>query len=183
MQANPGRGGDVSRPIYISGKVVMADGSPVVPSIAIQRVCSGIPQTVAYTDSKGGFSFRSGDRNMVVTDAADAGSGSARSSGAGGFGSAQSAGGGNTLAADPFGNRMMNCELRASMAGYTSDAVNLFNRHSSDSANVGQIALHRIAGVEGASISLTAMMAPEEREKSLRARPSVAAEKQAGRSR
>lgn len=165
VQANPGRGGDVSRPIYISGKVVMADGSPVVPSIAIQRVCSGIPQTVAYTDSKGSFSFRWGDRNMVVTDAADAGSGSARSSGAGGFGSAQSAGGGNTLAADPFGNRMMNCELRASMAGYTSDAVNLFNRHSSDSPDIGQIALHRIAGVEGASISLTAMMAPKDAKK------------------
>ena len=165
VQANPGRGGDVSRPIYISGKVVMADGSPVVPSIAIQRVCSGIPQTVAYTDSKGSFSFRWGDRNMVVTDAADAGSGSARSSGAGGFGSAQSAGGGNTLAADPFGNRMMNCELRASMAGYTSDAVNLFNRHSSDSPDVGQIALHRIAGVEGASISVTAMMAPKDAKK------------------
>jgi tetratricopeptide (TPR) repeat protein len=165
VQATPGRGGDTSRPIYVSGKVVMADGSPVVPNIAVQRVCGGISQTVAYTDSKGAFSFRWGDRNMVVTDAADAGSGSARSSGAGGFGSAQSAGGANALAADPFGNRMMNCELRASMAGFTSDMVDLFNRHSADSPDVGQIALHRIAGVEGASISLTSMMAPKDAKK------------------
>lgn len=165
VQANPGRGGDTARPIYISGKVVMADGSPAVPNIAIQRVCGGISQTMAYTDSKGSFSFRWGDRNMVLTDAADAGSGSARSSGSGGFGSAQSAGGGNILAADPFGNRMMNCELRASMAGYTSDTVDLFNRHSADSPDIGQIALHRIAGVEGASISLTSMMAPKDAKK------------------
>jgi tetratricopeptide (TPR) repeat protein len=69
------------------------------------------------------------------------------------------------LAADPFGNRMMNCELRASAAGYTSDSVNLFNRRSADSPDVGVIVLHRIAGVEGAAVSITSMMAPKDAKK------------------
>ncbi len=82
IQANPslGSGGgakgtDVSRPIYISGKVVMDDGSAVLQNITIERVCSGISKTVAYTDSNGRFNFRWGDGNMIVADASDAGSG------------------------------------------------------------------------------------------------------------
>jgi tetratricopeptide (TPR) repeat protein len=168
VQANPslGSGGgakgvDVSRPIYFSGKVAMEDGSPVLQNITIERVCSGISKTVAYTDSNGRFNFRWGDGNMVVADASDAGSGPGRHSNTGGFGSSQSAGGGSALAADPFGNRMMNCGLRANVAGYSSDAINLFNRQAADNPDVGLIVLHRMAGVEGSSISVTSMRAPK----------------------
>ena len=172
VQANPnlGSGGgamgaNTSRPIYISGKAVIEDGSPISPNITIERICGGISKTVAYTDSNGRFSFPWNDRSMIVSDASDAGSGGARSAGSGGFGSSQSAGGGNTLAADPFGNRMMNCALRASVAGFTSDTVDLFNRKTADSPDIGTITLHRIAGVEGSSISLTSMMAPKDAKK------------------
>ena len=167
IQANPslGSGGgakgtDVSRPIYISGKVVMDDGSAVLQNITIERVCSGISKTVAYTDSNGRFNFRWGDGNMIVADASDAGSGRYPEFRSGGYGSSQSAGGGNALAADPFGNRMMNCGVRASVAGYSSDAISLFNRQIADNPDVGSIVLHRIAGVEGLSISVTSMQAP-----------------------
>jgi TolA-binding protein len=172
VQANPnlGSGGgamgaNTSRPIYISGKVVVEDGSAVQPNYTIERVCGGIAKSVAYTDSNGRFSFQWGDRSMIVSDASDAGSGAPRSSGSGGFGSSQSAGGGNTLAADPFGNRMMNCALRANVAGFTSDTVDLYNRKSADSPDVGTIVLRRIAGVEGSSISITSMMAPKDAKK------------------
>jgi tetratricopeptide (TPR) repeat protein len=145
----------------------MQDGSPILQDISIQRVCSGMAKTVAYTDSKGHFSFQWGDRNAIVTDAADAGSGPGpgRSSSTGGYGGAQSAGGANALAVDPFGSRMMNCELRASLAGYTSDTINLFNRRSGDSPDVGTLMLRRVAGVEGSSVSVTSMMAPKEAKK------------------
>jgi tetratricopeptide (TPR) repeat protein len=156
-----GTGG--ARPIYISGKVAMQDGT-AMSQITIERVCGGIAKTVAYTDSKGHFSFQWGDRNMIVTDASDAGSGRSRSSGSGGFGSAQSAGGGSALASDPFGNRMMNCELRANVPGFTSDTVDLFNRRTADNPDVGLIVLHRMAGVEG-SISVTSMLAPKDAKK------------------
>jgi tetratricopeptide (TPR) repeat protein len=172
VQANPnlGSGGgamgaNTSRPIYISGKVIIEDGSTVPQNVTIERVCSGIAKTVAYTDSNGRFSFPWNDRSMIVSDASDAGSGGSRSTSSGGFGSSQSAGGGNTLGADPFGNRMMNCALRASVAGFTSDTVDLFNRKTADSPDVGTVLLHRIAGVEGSSISLTSMMAPKDAKK------------------
>jgi tetratricopeptide (TPR) repeat protein len=168
-QANPnlGSGGgamtDNSRPIYISGKVAMQDGS-VVPQVTIERVCGGMAKTVAYTDSKGHFSFQWDDRSLIVADASDAGSGRKGSNSAG-FGSSQSAGGANALAADPFGSRMMNCELRANVAGFTSDTVNLFNRRAADNPDVGMIVLHRIAGVEGSSISVTSLLAPKDAKK------------------
>jgi tetratricopeptide (TPR) repeat protein len=172
VQANPSlgsgggaRGMDTSRPLYISGKVIMQDGSALLQNITIQRVCSGMSKTVAYTDSKGRFSFQWNDRTLIVTDAADAGSGSNRNSGSSGFGSSQSAGGASALAADPFGSRMMNCELRANLAGFTSDTVNLFNRRTADSPDVGTISLRRIAGVEGLSVSVTSMMAPKDAKK------------------
>jgi tetratricopeptide (TPR) repeat protein len=171
VQANPanaaggGRALDSNRAVYISGKVIMADGTALPPNITIQRLCGGFSKTVAYTAADGRFSFQWGDRNTIVADASDAGTaaGSGRSSG--GFGSAQSAGGGNPLAADPFGNRMMNCELRASLAGYSSDTINLFNRRVGDSPDIGLIMLRRIAGVEGSSISVTSMMAPKDAKK------------------
>jgi tetratricopeptide (TPR) repeat protein len=159
IQATPGLGGDPSRPLYISGKVLNQDGTPVSQAV-VERVCGGIAKTVAYTDSKGHFSFQWGDHNMTVTDASDAGSGR-RNTNSGGFGSAQSAGGANALASDPFGNRMMNCVLRANLAGFTSDTADLFNKRTSDNPDVGTIFLHRIAGVEGSSISVTAMLAPK----------------------
>jgi Tfp pilus assembly protein PilF len=171
IQANPniGSGGitkpvDNTRAIYISGKVVMQDGSSVPQNVTIQRVCSGIAKTVAYTDAKGHFNFRWGDATTMIADAADAGSGSGTTS-SGGFGSSQSAGGGNPLASDPFGSRMMNCDVRANVAGFTSSTANLFNRRATDNSDIGMIVLRRIAGVEGSSISVTSMMAPKDAKK------------------
>jgi tetratricopeptide (TPR) repeat protein len=155
-------GATSARPVYISGKVTIDDGSASVQNVTIERVCGAIAKTVAYTDSSGRFNFRWTDNSMIVADASDPGSGSGRNSSTGGFGSSQSAGGANPMSADPFGNRMMNCELRASVAGFTSDAINLLNRKAADNPDVGTIVLHRIAGIEGSSISVTSMMAPKD---------------------
>ena len=169
-QANPGSGGglrgsDFSRTMYISGKVLMEDGSSVPEDTIIERLCSGMAKTVAFTDSKGHFSFQWGDRSMIITDASDAGSGPSGHGGGGGFGGAQTAGGSSALATDPFGNRMMNCELRASLAGYKSSTIDLFNRRGADSPEIGAILLRRIGGVDGVSISLTSLRAPKEARK------------------
>lgn len=170
VQTNPmgtgsvAKGGDSSRPVYISGKVTIQDGSPV-SQVSIERLCGGIAKTVAYTDSNGHFSFQWGDRNMILTDASDAGSGRTPDSNSAGFGSSQSAGGANALASDPLGNRMINCKLRANVTGFTSDTVDLFNRRTGDSPDIGTIVLHRIAGVEGSAISMTSLMAPKDAKK------------------
>lgn len=162
--SGPSRAGS-SRPIYITGKVAMGDGSAVPENIAVQRVCAGIAKTVAYTDSKGSFGFQWEDRSLLVTDADDAGTGPSGRAGSSGFGGAQSTGGSNPLATDPFGSRMMNCELRASLAGFTSDSITLLNRRAADTPDVGLIVLHRIAGIEGSAISVTSMLAPKDARK------------------
>ena len=155
------RGVDVSRPIYISGKVVIEDGSPPPENVTIERVCSGISKAVAYTDAKGHFNFQWGNLNMIVADASDAGSGPTGTANSGGFGGSQSTGGTNVLATDPFGSRMMNCGLRANVAGFMSSTINLFNRRPGDNPDIGVLVLRRIGGVEGVSISVTSMMAPK----------------------
>jgi tetratricopeptide (TPR) repeat protein len=148
--------------LYLSGKIALEDGAAIPPNVTVERVCGGVSKTVAYTDARGHFNFRwSGNGGAIVDDASDAGSGAPHSSNAHGYGSSQSAGGGNILASDPFASRMMNCALRASLAGYRSDAIDIFNHRASDDPDIGTIVLHRIAGVEGASISVTSMQAPK----------------------
>lgn len=169
VQANPGLGAggeaigaDVSRPVYLSGKIVIDDGSPVPPNITVERVCGGIAKTVAYADANGQFNFRWSGSSTVLADASDAGTGPSSRTSSRGFGSSQSAGGANVFAADPFGSRMMDCSVRASLAGYTSQSIAVFNHRASDNPEIGTIALHRIAGVEGSSISITSMQAPKQ---------------------
>jgi tetratricopeptide (TPR) repeat protein len=151
-------------PLYISGKVAMQDGSVVPQGVTIQRICGGISKTVAYTDSAGHFSFQWAEKNVIVTDAADAGAAPTAKSSSPAFGASQNAGGSSAFASDPFGSKMQNCELRASVAGYTSDRIGLVNRKS-DSPDIGIIVLHRIGGGEGASVSVTSMMAPADAKK------------------
>ena len=52
----------VGRRAFISGKVVLDDGSQLTEAATIQTVCQGHRQTVAHTDSHGGFTFEFGDR-------------------------------------------------------------------------------------------------------------------------
>ncbi|MEO7653631.1 MAG: tetratricopeptide repeat protein, partial [Bryobacteraceae bacterium] len=54
---------------------------------------------------------------------------------------------------------------RASLPGFRSDQVNLSGRRAFDNPDVGTIVLHRLAGVEGTSISMVAMQAPKDAKK------------------
>ena len=54
----------------------------------------------------------------------------------------------------------MNCELRASLAGYRSDVVSLTSRHETDSPDLGLIVLHRLSGGEGATVTSSSLAAP-----------------------
>jgi hypothetical protein len=47
----------VSRPMYVSGRVVMDDGTAPPSSVTIVRTCNGISRAMGYTNSKGDFSF------------------------------------------------------------------------------------------------------------------------------
>jgi tetratricopeptide (TPR) repeat protein len=132
--------------IFLTGKVVIDDGSVLTESVSIQTVCKGRRHTETHTDSHGGFSFQFGTRLGSSSDVdfdADTGS--------------RNAPGTRSDRRD-----LRDCELQASLAGFTSQSIPLEGRFSGyENADVGRVVLHRLANVEGFTISATSAQAPE----------------------
>ena len=136
--------------IFLSGKVVVDDGSVLTESALIQTICRGQKRTEAHTDSHGSFSFQFGSRTGVNRNID--------------FDAEMSTG------ATPSGRserrNLQDCELQASLAGFTSEVIQLGARFSGDeNADVGRVVLHRLSSVEGYSISATTAEAPVEARK------------------
>jgi len=146
------------RDMFVSGRVIMEDGTPPPEPAAIEVVCVAhrIPQT--YTDSKGKFSFRLGEHQEVTSDAS-LGAGSDRDILGGRRGGRQS---GSTTSMARAGAGMMGCDLHVALVGYRSDDVSLAQRNSMDHTDIGTIVLHRLANVEGTTISVTSASAPKQ---------------------
>ncbi len=155
-----------NRPIFLSGKVRMEDGSAPPEIVTIERICMGrgSPVPEGYTDSKGGFGFQVGQRQGMLPDASlsngDDSFGGSRGNG-GMFGNQAGRGSGITE------RDLMSCELRASLPGYRSTIVSLSGRRSLDNPDVGTIILRRLGDVSGFTTSATSLMAPKEAKKSL----------------
>jgi tetratricopeptide (TPR) repeat protein len=144
-QRIPGPDLTASTPIFLTGKVVIGDGSLLTESAAIQTVCKGQKHTETHTDPHGSFSFQFGSRfgssNDVELDA-DAPSR-------------------NTSAGRAESRDLHDCELQASLPGFTSDVIQLDGRFAGyENADVGRIVLHRLSNVEGFTISATTAEAP-----------------------
>src|SRR5262249_37184689 len=120
------------RPIFLSGKVVMDDGTPPPESVVIERVCGGNPRPEAYTDSKGHFSFQLGQNTAMMADASVGNVGGMGGYEYGGMASQTGQGGrsmgggmgGNSMGSS-MGRDLMNCDLRANLPGYRSEVVSL----------------------------------------------------------
>jgi tetratricopeptide (TPR) repeat protein len=148
-------------PLYVSGKVVMDDGTPPPDRVAVQLVCQTQPRTIGYTDRKGYFSVDVNDRRATAQfqDASenDTGFGNGRNSP---FGN-------NNRTRGGLANDLMGCDLQASLAGFRSDVSHLGVRRSLDNPDVGTIFLHRLSNVEGLTISATSALAPKDAIKAL----------------
>ena len=171
VQPQPGQVPDTSslqqnRPLFITGKVMMDDGTPPPDPVAIQLVCRGIPHSIAYTDSKGHFGV---DLNNPVSRAlfADSsqgfdsfdGSTGARGPGAAAPHSVQAG------AAALRTQDLLACELQAYQAGFRSEIIQMGNHRVNDNPDVGVLFLHRLANVEGLTISATSALAPKDAKK------------------
>ena len=160
-QGGPSPDPELSRPnIVLSGKVVLDDGNPIPGTAAVQTLCKGQKRTVAHTDPSGKFSF------TLVEQA------SSLPSIAGGIVDA-SVGPNDGLpigdSPSPLHNRRQwrECAVLADLAGFTSDPVEIISRTDNNGGNIGSIVLHRIANVEGLTISATSAAAPEDAKKML----------------
>ena len=164
---------EMVRPIFISGKVMLEDGTPPQESVTIERVCNGNARPEGYTDSKGRFSFEVGRNQGMFSDASYGNDRDPFSNGGGGgFGGApgrNTMGGGagsNPMARQQMERELMGCDIVARLAGYRSEAVSMAGRRSMDNPDIGTIVLRRIANVEGLATSMTTLMAPKDARKS-----------------
>ncbi|MEQ1886610.1 MAG: tetratricopeptide repeat protein [Bryobacteraceae bacterium] len=147
------------RPIFLSGKVMLDDGTAPQEPIRIQRVCGANGRTEGFTDRKGHFSFELG-RNQGFQDASD---NPFDQGAAPGFGSQRGMGGLNGR--NPIERSLFGCELRASLPGFRSESVPLANIHYLDNPDIGTIVLHRVAKVNGLTVSATLALAPKDARK------------------
>lgn len=135
--------------MFLSGKVVVDDGTPLTEPAAIQTICRGQKHTEAHTDLRGSFSFQI--------------SGQA-SSAAGTVGEAEDSS--ESARMRQMQRDWRGCEVQASLTGFTSDTVELSSRMSSlEGIDVGRIVLHRLGKVEGFTISATSAAAPDKARK------------------
>lgn len=136
---------------FITGKVVLDDGTQLRESANVQTICRGHKQTVTHTDSRGGFSFELGDRMSAAVA---------------GMGSADVESTGTTANGGGPQRDWRDCELQAELAGFISQPIDLTSRLSNfETVDVGRLVLHRMAHVEGFTISATSAMAPKDAQK------------------
>jgi len=161
----------MTRPVFVSGKVVLEDGTPPPETVVIERICGPMRRAETRTDLKGHFSFELGTgvmNNMEqMMDASSGGSTMGRSTPTMGTpsGAANTSlgGGGGGRLNDP--NSLRGCELRAVLPGYQSNVINLMQHTGLDNPDVGMIILKRLGGREGDTISMTNALAPKDAKK------------------
>jgi tetratricopeptide (TPR) repeat protein len=131
--------------VFLSGKVVVDDGSMLTETASIQSVCKGQKRNEARTDSKGNFSFQLGSRSSSSNDSQFDVETSSRT----------------PLPGRPERRDFQDCQLQAALPGFTSSVVELAGRFSGyENADIGRIVLHRMGNVEGFTISATTAEAP-----------------------
>ncbi len=161
----------MQQPLRVSGRVMMDDGTPLTFPATIERVCNGNARAEGYTDSEGYFALALGQNTDVLADASEVQSNPSRSTapfpglGTPTMGSGASSG---TVRGAGVNTRYNSCELRAKLAGYTSDALNLIGRTSLDNPDVGNILLHRMGESSTATmVTATTLKAPKEARRAL----------------
>ena len=133
---------------FITGKVVLDDGTQLTESATILTVCRGRKQAVAHTDTHGGFSFELGDRMSAA--AAD-------------FSGADVSSMGSPATGRGTQRNWRDCELLAELPGFTSRPIDLSSRLSTfESGDIGRLILHRMGQVDGFTISATSGAAPKD---------------------
>ena len=152
----------IPQPIFVSGRVMMEDGTAPADSVIIETVCNGSPHAEGYTDVKGYFAIELGAHNGVIQDASEFASFSGTSnSGMTGSGTSGPLGGSEIPE-----RKYMGCDLQAKLAGYRSQTVALAGRRPMDDPNVGTILLHRNGPAEeGKTISAVSLAAPKDARK------------------
>jgi TolA-binding protein len=144
------------RPVFISGKVSLEDGTPLPQGVRVEMLFNGQVRRQEYTRTDGGFTFELGGSNRSTLP--DASVSSLEDGPWGGRGSVDSLGGQRE-----FGGRidLSGWEIRAFLPGYQSDVVILASRSVLDTPDVGVIVLRPLSHVRASSVSFNTLRAPK----------------------
>ncbi len=155
----------IQRPVYIYGKVVQEDGSPLPIGTVIEMSCNGRTRREASVAPDGFFSFQVGDINRVSDVLPDASDETMR--GPNLFGRPNQPPGMFPGSDINPAMRLVGCELRAAAAGYRSSTVILGADSAAGQLDAGTILLQSIAKVPGTLTSATNLAAPKAARKAL----------------
>lgn len=148
---------------FISGVVVMEDGSPVPMGVVIERICNGNKTRESHVSSGGSFSFQAGANAGIMMDASESGWGNMD-----GDSSALQMPGPSALLNTGTSSDLMGCELKADLPGYRSNTIMLSGLQGMGRViDVGTIVLHPIAKVQGTTVSATSLRAPKDAKRAM----------------
>jgi len=155
---------EYQRPVYVTGKVTLDDGTPVPNGVRVELLFNGQVKRQEYTRSDGSFTFDLSSPNRGVYSDASLGGGDDDLLG----GSMRGGGvGGSTLSRSGLGRvDLSGFEVRASLPGYSSETVMLQNRSSLDNPDIGTLILRPLSQTKASTISLNSLKAPKEAQKS-----------------
>jgi len=143
---------DPPRPIVITGRVTLEDGSKPGQAVLLERICGGgRPHAEGYTDPSGSFSLRLGQEMDVIADASEAPSRNSINS--------------NPTSGGIRERDLAACDLRAVLSGYQAQNVSLASHKYLDNPDIGTIIMHRMGAVEGLTMSATTAFAPKDAHK------------------
>lgn len=135
--------------LFLQGRVATTDGTTLPNDVLVERVCNAKVRQQVHATSRGDFSMQLGSKFDSILDA----SGDAPSQ--------NSLSNRNSDLGIPR-RELANCELRASVAGFSSSVVNLVDLDGMSSINVGAIVVQRREKIEGATLSASAYKAPKD---------------------
>ncbi len=141
----------VSRPLFISGKVLLDGGGNPPEPVVIERLCNGSTRRQGYTDARGTFQFQL-DQSPGFQDASESSN----------SGNPFASLGRNSQNQDTFKLQYQGCEFRAVLSGFISSTAPLRLQGSTWEYDLGTIFLKRLEEAPGTTISMTTMTAPND---------------------
>jgi hypothetical protein len=144
-----------TQPVYLTGVVVMEDGSAPDMTMRVELVCSGRVRQQSHIMTNGGFSLTYGDQNPTGRYS-DASVGAE-------IPVVQRRGRSMSEILSPGTNRadLRDCEVRLTPnPEFVANTIQLTDRGVLDSPDVGVIFVHRTADGPGSTVSATTLAAP-----------------------
>ena len=135
--------------MFLTGRVATTDGTTVPNDVLVERVCGAKVRQQVHATPRGDFSMQLGSKFDSMLDAS-------------GDGISQAASNNKNSEMGIPRRELANCELRASVSGFSSSVVNLVDLDGFSSINVGAIVVQRREKVEGLTLSASAYKAPKD---------------------